>query len=78
MSESPPEHDSLRFTSAFWEDLFAGYWKRFPWFLSFDKDPEDDDDLEPPPGCDSEEAIAGKGDIIRRTQDVCTRPSPDY
>ena len=54
----------------FWEDVYAGYWEKFPWFLPVNKDPDGEVDLVEPEGLDDEEALAAKGQVIKRTQDV--------
>ena len=64
------EGKCLLMQTTFWETVFSGYWERFPWFLPFDKDPENDRDLREPQGVDSEEMIAIKAVIVETTQHV--------
>ncbi|KAI9061403.1 hypothetical protein FKP32DRAFT_1576114 [Trametes sanguinea] len=50
----------------FWRDLFGAYWKKWPWQIPMDKEPEDGD--WPEPDTELPDILAEKGKVIEQTQ----------
>ncbi len=52
----------------FWNQIFADYWRNWPWHLPLDQEPEDCD--WPVPNTELPDVLAAKGQVIKQTQKV--------